>query len=323
MPLPVRWLAAPVLLAVLSFGFSACGSKDAGAGVVVRIASPTPSAGTNVPGNPATATNTPLPPPELVLSTMEVYQAGAVLVSVTGPVTGGSVTFLKRAYPLTKGAQSMYTFVGVDTDDPTGPQPLHVDFTLTNGSRGALDETITVLKTEWTVESLDFTPEVSELLDPQIVNDEAALIHSVYSKVTPEKYWSGGWLLPVDGPITARYGEQRSINGGPVSGHHGGTDIGIDEGTPVKAANAGRVALARELKVHGNMVIIDHGGGLYSGYAHLSRIEVTEGQMVQQGDVIAESGNTGLSTGAHLHWEMAIDGILLDALRFTDGTNGF
>ena len=84
-----------------------------------------------------------------------------------------------------------------------------------------------------------------------------------------------------------------------------------------------RVVLARLMQVRGNFVIVDHGGGLFSGYAHMSAINVAEGQMVESGDVIGMSGNTGLSTGAHVHWEMSSNGIFLDALRFTDGTDGF
>jgi murein DD-endopeptidase MepM/ murein hydrolase activator NlpD len=71
------------------------------------------------------------------------------------------------------------------------------------------------------------------------------------------------------------------------------------------------------------MVIIDHGGGLFSGYAHLNAYVVSEGQSVKTGDIIGYVGSTGLSTGAHLHWEMAANGIVVDALRFTDGSNGF
>jgi murein DD-endopeptidase MepM/ murein hydrolase activator NlpD len=62
---------------------------------------------------------------------------------------------------------------------------------------------------------------------------------------------------------------------------------------------------------------------LFSGYAHLSELSVAEGQLVGQGDRVGLVGSTGLSTGAHLHWEMATGGVLVDALRFTDGTNGF
>jgi murein DD-endopeptidase MepM/ murein hydrolase activator NlpD len=304
-------------------------TSDASTGVTVRVATPSAAStiGSAAPGAPlvsvAPATATPVPPPELVLSTTDVYQAGAVLVSVTGAMTGGTATFLGRKYPLTQGAKSMFAFVGVDTEDPTGPQPLTVEFAQPNGSKGTLSDTITVEHTQWTVDSLQFDETTSQLLDPTVVNNEYALLRSIYTKVTPEKYWSGGFIVPADGPLTARYGEQRSINGSAPSGHHGGTDIGVAEGTPVKATAAGKVVLARQLQVRGNMVIIDHGGGLYSGYAHLSAFAVSEGQMVQQGDMIGLSGKTGLVTGPHLHWEMNIDGVWLDALRFTDGTNGF
>jgi murein DD-endopeptidase MepM/ murein hydrolase activator NlpD len=71
------------------------------------------------------------------------------------------------------------------------------------------------------------------------------------------------------------------------------------------------------------MVVVDHGGGLFSGYAHLKSFAVAEGQTVTQGDTVGYVGSTGLSTGAHLHWEIAAGGVLVDAVRFTDGSNGF
>ena len=329
---PVRQLAFPllaVLLIAVALAATACGASNAGAGVVTKQVTPYGSAAGSAPAGgtsnarAGTPTETPAATPELMLSTLSVYQSGAVLVSVTGAVSSGSVSFLGRTFPLTKGAKSMYTFAGVDTDDPVGAAPIKVDFLTPNGSKGTLSDTVTVMQTPWTVDSLQFSDETSQLLDPKIVNDEYALLHSIYTQVTPEKYWSGDWLVPVDGPITARYGEQRSINGGPASGHHGGTDLGVPKGTPVHATNAGKVVLARKLNVRGNMVIIDHGGGLFSGYAHFSALNVTEGQMVNKGDILGMSGDTGLVTGPHLHWEMAIDGIFLDALRFTDGSNGF
>lgn len=315
-----RWLAAG--LAVAALATSACGSDSAnGNGIQVKLvtpvveASPTPEPGVSP---------TPLVPPELVLSTFEVYQAGAVLVSVTGDITGGTANFLGRNFRLAKGSQSMFAFVGVDTGDPVGPQTLKVDVTLRNGSKVALQDTVTVIRTDWTIDSLEFTDEqTQQLLDPKLAADELAMLRAVYAGVTPDKLWSGPWLLPVNGALTARYGEQRSINGSAPSGHHGGTDFGALEGTPVIATNSGVVVLAKELKVRGNMVVIDHGGGLYSGYAHLSLIHVKEGELVDAGELIADVGNTGLSTGAHLHWEMASQGVFLDALRFTDGTNGY
>ncbi len=314
------------LLAALAGLGIAVGGCSAGADptpeVTTRLV--TPAGPPPTPTPPPGVSPTPLVPPELILSTLEVYQAGAVLVSVTGDVIGGQVEFLGRKYPLTRGSQSQYTFVPVDTEDPPGEHRLTVDVRMPNGTRGTLEATVTVLATRWTVGYLEFSPEqTAALLDPKVIAEELAMLRALYTKVTPVKLWNGPWLLPVQGALTARFGEQRSINGGPPGGHHGGTDIGAAEGTPVAATNSGTVVLARELKVRGNMVIIDHGGGLYSGYAHLRDIAVAEGDAVAAGQMVGTVGNTGLSTGAHLHWEMAAHGVLLDALRFTDGTNGF
>jgi murein DD-endopeptidase MepM/ murein hydrolase activator NlpD len=264
-------------------------------------------------------------PPQLMLSTINVYQAGAILASVVGDVTSGSINFIGRNYTLTKGDHSMYAFIGVDAADPPGPEDVKVSFTTANGSKGTLDESVTVLQTKWDVDvdNLTFDPQTAKLLDPALVNAEEATLNAVYGKITPEKLWNGPWEMPVQGPITAHFGEQRSYQGGPPTGHHSGTDIGVDAGTPVHAANSGRVVLAQMLSERGNMVIIDHGGGLFSGYAHMSEFKVKVGDMVHTGDVIGLAGSTGLATGPHVHWEMSSDGVLLDALRFSDGSNGF
>ncbi len=315
---PSVFLGVTLLAGVLAACGGASGEDN---GIQVKLV--TPSNQTATPTLEPGATPTALVAPELVLSTLEVFQAGAVLVSVTGDVASGNANFLGRNYKLAKGAQSMFAFVAVDAEDPIGAQPLKVDVALKNGSKATLQDTLHVNATEWSVDSLEFDEETSELLDPEVTADELAFITAIYSGVTAQKLWEGAWLLPVNGAITARYGEQRSINGSAPSGHHGGTDLGAEEGTPVLATNAGRVVMAKEMKVRGNMVIIDHGGGLYSAYCHLSAFHVQEGQLIAAGEHIADVGNTGLSTGAHLHWEMASQGVLIDALRFTDGTNGF
>jgi hypothetical protein len=292
-----------------------------GGGAVVRVVTPTATLAAP-PGTP-TPTLAPAPPPELILSATDVYQAGAVLVSVVGQLKGGQVAFAERVYPLTQGKRSMYAFVGVGADDPTGPLPLRADFTTAAGSKGSLTAEVNVIKTAWTVDSITIPAHLSRLLDPAVTAADLAQVAEVYAGVTNQKLWDGGWQIPVNGAITTRFGEQRSYNGAAVSGHHSGTDIGAPEGAPVVASNSGRVAMARQLQARGNMVAVDHGGGLFSGYAHLSAFAVAEGQAVAGGDLLGYVGTTGLSTGAHLHWEMSAGGVLVDAIRFTDGTNGF
>jgi murein DD-endopeptidase MepM/ murein hydrolase activator NlpD len=78
------------------------------------------------------------------------------------------------------------------------------------------------------------------------------------------------------------------------------------------------VVLAEPMAVRGNAVIIDHGGGVFTGYWHMSEMKVAAGMEVATGDVLGLVGNTGLSTGAHLHWELRIDGVAVDPMQFLD-----
>ena len=318
------WLA---LILATSLAVIGCADGGPEPTVVARPATKVPTQPpplpTDQPTATATSSPTPVPEPELIVSTLSVAQAGTVRVSVTGDVESGEAELLGRAYPLLQGAESKYTFLGVGVLDMPGVYTLKVRIVTANGSTATLTEEIAVTATEWTVEYLEFDAATSALLDPAKVAAEREILAATYGASTHEKLWDGPWLLPTGGHLTAYFGEQRSINGSAPGGHHGGTDFGANLGTPINAANSGIVVLARQLDLRGNMVIIDHGGGVFTGYGHMSAFAVAEGQTVEAGQLIGEVGSTGLSTGAHVHWEMSIHGILVDALRFTDGTNGF
>lgn len=306
--------------ALLVFVLSVAGCSGEGGAATVQFE---PTVATPTPVASPSPTPTPIPPPELLVSTTSVPQAGAILVSLVGTVTSGSVKFLDRTQPLYPGSQSIYAFVGVAPDDPPGTHQLRVEFELPNGTRGVVTETIEVFAREWTLDEIEIPEDRSEFLEPGVGELENRLLDEVYSTPTREKRWEHLWLVPTEGAITTQFGEQRAYNGGPPSGHHLGVDIGAEEGAPVVATNSGRVVLVREFALHGNIVVIDHGGGVFSSYSHLSGFAVAEGQDVAAGDLIGYVGNTGLSTGAHLHWEIRVGGVPVDALRFTDGSNGF
>jgi murein DD-endopeptidase MepM/ murein hydrolase activator NlpD len=97
---------------------------------------------------------------------------------------------------------------------------------------------------------------------------------------------------------------------------HGGVDLGVPFGTPIYATNDGIVSFAGWDNGHGNMVEIDHGGGVTTRYCHASRLLVTEGEPVTAGEVIALVGSTGMSTGPHLHYEILFDGDKADPLAY-------
>lgn len=263
----------------------------------------------------------------VTLSAQSAFQGGAVMITANDSVSG-TATIFGRNYPLMPdGAGGLVGFAGIGTEDPPGAAALAVSVTRTGGATETLTKSLTILKTQWTVDYIDLPPGVGDLLDPAIVKAEQDRLNAIYGGLTPRK-WTGKWQEPVPGPVTAAlisgyFGEQRSFNGGPVGGHHGGTDFGVAAGTPVYATNGGVVVLAETLQVRGNMVIIDHGGGIFSGYAHMQSIAVAAGETVAPGQLVGQVGTTGLSTGPHLHWEMSVGGVLVDGLRWLDGSQGF
>jgi murein DD-endopeptidase MepM/ murein hydrolase activator NlpD len=120
-------------------------------------------------------------------------------------------------------------------------------------------------------------------------------------------------FAPVAGHITSYFGMRRH----PILGYtrlHGGVDFGAPWGSPIYAATAGLVSFAGRHGGHGNYVRLEHGGGLGTGYAHMSRIAVSPGMQVAAGQVIGYVGSTGLSTGPHLHFEAYRSGQRIDPL---------
>jgi murein DD-endopeptidase MepM/ murein hydrolase activator NlpD len=138
------------------------------------------------------------------------------------------------------------------------------------------------------------------------IEQEAALVASVLGAVSPEWLGTGAFVTPLpEGEPFPNFGQRRLYNNA-VASTHTGVDISAPAGTPVRAANAGRVVLAAELYFSGKTVIIDHGLGVFTFYGHFSKILVKRGDLVKKGEMIAEVGQTGRSTGPHLHWSVRI-----------------
>ena len=148
-----------------------------------------------------------------------------------------------------------------------------------------------------------------ELAAEQASQRRAAGIAGIVSAVPAGGPASLSW--PLSGPITSPFGWRHNPFGGAPD-FHPGIDIGVDVGTTVAAAAAGTVIMAQRYGGYGNYILIDHGGGISTGYGHLSRFYVSVGQVVQRGQAIAASGNTGASTGPHLHFEVRKKGKPID-----------
>ena len=146
----------------------------------------------------------------------------------------------------------------------------------------------------------------SQALAARIVAAQGGVSSSTASSGPPS---ARGFIWPVNGPLTSGFG----YRWGRL---HEGIDIGVGEGTAVSAAASGTVISAGWGGGYGNLVVIDHGGGIATAYAHNSRLLVSAGQSVGQGSVIAASGNTGHSTGPHVHFEVRVNGSAVDPIPY-------
>lgn len=137
----------------------------------------------------------------------------------------------------------------------------------------------------------------------------AAQIQAAQSRSSSPPAPAGALGWPASGPVTSAYGSRWGRL-------HEGIDIGAPYGAPIVAAAAGTVIYAGWLGGYGNLVVIDHGGGVATAYAHQSQIAVSVGQVVSRGQTIGYVGSTGYSTGPHVHFEVRVDGRAVDPLGY-------
>lgn len=249
------------------------------------------------------------------MSGSAAQQGGFLIVRLAhGPsdLAWANAFFNGAPYAMLPASDVWYAYIGLGQYLPPGDYALEITSEAGTIAAGS----VTIGEGGFRYADITLPPSSIDLLSDQAAIDaERATLEATYAVFTPEKLWSGPWILPAEGFISNEFGLQRSINGGPYSGHSG-TDIANDEGTPLYAAASGRVALAQGLYLFGNMVIIDHGAGVFSSYNHMSSIAVSAGQAVAQGDYLGAMGETGFVSGPHVHWEAIIHGFKVDPMLF-------
>jgi peptidase M23-like protein len=238
-----------------------------------------------------------------------------VVLGISGPERSETVRVHAfdrdiAAYPV--GDREWRALVGIDLDVKPGTYQVavdagsptrHVVYHLVVRGRAFRTRTLTV-------DEAFVTPPQSE---EERIAREARLLESVWASPQGERRWTGPFVRPVPQPANSAFGTRSIFNGKPRSAH-GGADFLSPSGTPVRAPNAGRIAVARNLYFSGNTVVIDHGVGVFSMLAHLSAIDVHEEDVVDAGQVVGRVGATGRVTGPHLHWAVRAGGARVDPL---------
>ncbi len=255
------------------------------------------------------------------LEPASIPPGGVSVVSISVPpgaeVRG--IRYLKKDFPVFKTQDGKWlSFVGAGLKAAPGRHSLTVKW-MSGKEQDVYSTMLPVKKKRYPEEHLkvsrkmvDFPPDILK----RVLDDQKA-IRSACSKVTNQRYWKGPFIWPVNSKVLSPFGLRRFFNGQPRS-PHSGVDLRAAEGTPIMAPNNGRVVLALESYLAGNTLVIDHGGGLFTLYAHLSKFMVKKGEMVKKGKVIGLAGATGRVTGPHLHWGVSLLGTRVDPQAFME-----
>ena len=274
------------------------------------------------PGSNTNSTQTGLPSifKSVVVDPLPITQGKTVQIHINSSqeitLSGLLVDRELRFFPLE--TNSYVSLQGVHALTEPGLYPLRIDALLSDGSKQSFEQMILVQTGYYPSEILLVDP---KSIDPALTKPEEDLIRSITSKASLERYWDGLFMSPAiqyesTGYFTSKFGNRRTYNGIgtdlKIYGFHSGLDFGGGNGLPITSPAPGIVVYTGLLDVRGNATLIDHGWGVFSGFWHQSEIKVSPGDFVDTGQVIGLVGGTGRVTGAHLHWEIWVNGIQVD-----------
>ena len=249
-------------------------------------------------------------PGEAVLLLVE---ASGSVRDVRGTAFDETIRFYRRPDGLWRG------LVGIDLLVEPGDYDVAIQIMSPTGTTAECVYTLSVQPKEYRTRQLTVAPRYVE--PPPEVSEriarEAQQQTAIFATNTEDRLWRGLWGLPVPGQATSAFGS-RSVFNGQARSPHSGADFRAALGTSVTAPNAGRVVFTGDTYFSGGSVIIDHGWGLYSYFAHLSKILVEEGDLLEPGQLVGHAGSTGRVTGPHLHWTVRMNGARVDPLSLIE-----
>lgn len=232
-------------------------------------------------------------------------------VTVTGTFLGQNL----RGAPERDGTLNTI-LVGIPITTPSNIYPLVLTTTSAAGQVASFTVNVQVIAGNYGSQNITLPQDKAVLLAPAVEENEINILQNITSVYTIERYFNGPMGLPAAAAMNSPFGTLRSYNGGPFDTYHRGADFAGAPGTAVLAAAAGRVVLADTLNIRGIATVIDHGWGVFTTYSHQAESYVRLGDFVATGQVIGSIGASGRATGAHLHWEIWLNGIPVDPMQW-------
>lgn len=245
---------------------------------------------------------------QIVLVPPQVKDGGVLRVRVAG-TKPSNIIFEDRTYPVYTVGEEFEALIGIPFGYKKGTATLKVDGTQTS---------FEVIDGEYPSEKLKVDPKHVRLKKRDLarVKRESAEVGKLYKIHSGERLWSGNFGLPVESPFTSVFGSKRIYNG-EMQSFHQGLDLKAAVGTPIFAPEKGTVVYSKNMFMTGNTVILDHGLGVFTIYAHLSAAQVRRGQKLERGAKVGLAGATGRASGPHLHWGAVIMGVKVNPLDLT------
>ncbi|MDT8442029.1 MAG: M23 family metallopeptidase [Desulfuromonadales bacterium] len=234
------------------------------------------------------------------------------------PPAFGVLRFNERVIDFVPDQDGAVALLPVPLDLPSGDYPVLIALADRRGRTVAGELRLRVVRKERPVDRLTLPEQMVSPQKPEVlarIASERERLQELFADSGP-RLWQD-FRRPVDDPVSSVFGKRRILNGEPRA-PHSGTDFRSPTGTPVRAIAGGRVVLVADLFYTGLTVILDHGAGLFSLYAHLSSFDVRADQMLDAGDLLGRVGSTGRSTGPHLHLTVRLHGERVDPLALLD-----
>ena len=248
----------------------------------------------------------------------QVRQGNAFMVVVDSAEAGAaSVAFAGEFFSFVREGDRLFTILPVAANAVTGTLPFVVSVANADGRPALTQEVqIEITPADWPIEVIEIDDANARLLDPAVVAEDLAVRESVQRAKTPERLWSGFFRVPTEGVPTSTFGVRRSYNFFDPVDFHTGLDHAGARGALVVAPNDGIVAWVGETERRGRGLILDHGGGVFTTYWHLSSVVPSPGAPIVRGNLLGRIGSTGFSTGPHLHWEVVVHGVPVDPIQW-------
>lgn len=240
-----------------------------------------------------------------------------VLFRVTAPRSLRSLQaqWLEHQVQFRRGGacKCWYALAGIALSAKPGTYRLNLEGATGRGAELRFSQPVRVTAARYPTTKLTVAPEYVEPPKETLVRIEKEQVvkKDVFAESAADALWLGSFQQPATASVSGVFGSARVFNGEKRS-QHAGLDFRVPAGTPIHAANAGRIILARNLYFEGNCVVIDHGQGLMTLYLHLSEFKVKEGDQVEKGQLIGLSGGTGRATAPHLHFAVRWQGVYLN-----------